>query len=66
MKCFLEFLRKDIWRKLIALTIAIVLYLNLYEQKEREIHDVEVEIQHDPEIFIDQSDFFITNLFVDH
>lgn len=56
MKRFLEFLRKDIWRKLIALTIAIVLYLNLYEQKEREIHDVEVEIQHDPEIFIDQSD----------
>ena len=56
MKMFLDFLRKDIWRKLIALTIAVVLYLNLYEQKEWEIHDVEVEIQHDPEVFIDPSD----------
>ena len=56
MKFFMDFLRKDIWRKLIALTIAVVLYLNLYEQKEREIHDVEVELQHDPEIFVDPSD----------
>ena len=56
MKRFLDFLRRDIWRKLIALTIAVVLYLNLYEQKEREIHDVKVEILHDPEIFIDLAD----------
>ncbi|MBQ9804005.1 MAG: hypothetical protein IJW35_04085 [Lentisphaeria bacterium] len=55
MNFIVNFLTKDIWRKLIALTIACVLYLNLYEYKERDIHDVKVEINHDPDIFIDPS-----------
>ena len=50
-----DFLTKDIWRKLIALTIACVLYFNLYEYKEHDIHNVKVEINHDPDIFIDPS-----------
>lgn len=53
MNFIVNFLTKDIWRKLIALTIACVLYLNLYEYKERDLHDVKVEIRHDPDIFID-------------
>lgn len=49
-----DFLTKDIWRKLIALTIACVLFFNLYEYKERDVHDVKVEIINgDPDIFID-------------
>ena len=51
-----DFLTKDIWRKLIALTIACVLFFNLYEYKERDIHDVKVEIINpDPDVFIDSA-----------
>ena len=63
-RVFFDFIRKDIWRKLFALTITVVLFGNLYEQKERELPGVRVRIRHDPEVYVDQTEPRVVRLTV--
>lgn len=58
MKRLLQFITEDPWRKLMALILAGVLYANLSEkrQQQSEISNVQVKIQHAPEIYLAPAD----------
>lgn len=54
MKRIIDFFHKDVFRKLIALAIALFIFYNFNEKKELELRGVNVKIRNDdPEVFID-------------
>lgn len=58
MKRLLQFIIEDPWRKLMALILAGVLYVNLSEkrQQQSEISNVQITIRHAPEIYLAPAD----------